>query len=303
MPTQWTRLFAMILATHFVVPLAAQTPGSGKTPVAVLKEGEPVRWLMSDGRVAQLMVNRYPEIALRLPFAISEMGCEREVIVPKCHFLVPFQMTEVQVRWSEHADPTKMDSVVRFSGTPLETSETFGPYSFRHFPGDYGNLPTLELVCDDFGWTGAGAEAPASLRWESWSAEQMMNNPETDTMENTTLGGIFDLQFERVDAHRLRLRSTGDWYAVPKFYTTFLFFLGDVFHIVDEVVDSRGQRQICQTALKPDLASLQAEAGKKIGTLPRRFTPYAYGSDFLWSRHLTDEFFQYALTRNEEELQ
>ena len=267
---------ALALPAFFTVAAYAQSPEP--IPQLVKVEGEPLRWTFTDGREATLHFQRLPSTSFVVPFEFVDTSCSREVPrAPRCDLHMPFEATRFAVKWTKHPIAEKVGQMLQYGSQMLQTELGVTNYYQKIEPAEFATLPPLKISCDDYSWMGGGATAPERLNLSAWAAELMFQNPETGVNENTTIGSVSSVRFERDSAGMMSLVSTGHWNALFSGYLPYLFAQGDVFHLV-EGQDSA----VCESAIKPDASAARTQGQAYRDSNPVSLAPYVYGRTRLW---------------------
>ena len=247
-------------------------------PQLVKVEGEPLRWTFTDGREATLHFQRLPATSFQVPFEFVDTSCPREVPrAPRCNLYLPFEVTRFAVKWTKNSNAEKVGQSLQYGSQMLQTEFSATNYYTKIEPADFSTLAPLKISCDDYSWMGGGTDAPERLNLSAWAAEIMFENPETGVNENTTIGSVSSVRFERDASGMMSLASTGNWNALFSGYLPFLFTQGDVFHLVE------GQdTAVCESAIKPDASAIRAQAQAYLAAHPAVYGPYVFGRNRLW---------------------
>ena len=301
-------LALMIAPAAFGQPVPTPTP-----PQSIVKKnkalGQPITFSLPSGKEMTLMINRNAPVQFPLHFEYGSTTCDRKVAVaPKCKIMAGLGAHRFRIEWTKHPDPSKLGKPVKYDYTrgtdpskALRIEDVFLPSEFhrRHHAGDYRDMPRTEIVCNDYSWLGGTKEAPLEKRIANWSAEFMLQNPETGTNENVTIANVSDVVLRRTPTGTLAVDETGEWLSSVGggLLRSFALLFASVVHIVE--LDPTGVG--CSTAIKPNFTRFQNEAIRWIGTLPETYVPFVEGTDTLYNHNLEqngsglESFFRYAI--------
>ncbi|MBI3296220.1 MAG: hypothetical protein HYZ71_15960 [Deltaproteobacteria bacterium] len=244
-----------------------------------LVDGQPVRVVYKDGRVAEWMIGRRPVKQFRTRYQITENTCTG-FEGARGEFLLAFQSSAFDLRWKQNGDPKKVGQtvVIRAKGgttsSPVKDDFTFltndqraaAPLLTKDFPQD-------GFQAKEFSWLpGGGAEPPDSLKFVRWDTEAMQTNPETGLMENRTLTIATHPKWARTAPGFFELRELSAG-STSFFGSRFLLFVGDIWSIILKDGD-----RYCQISVKANLADLQVALVGYLGVQPT-FEPYTFGVD------------------------
>ncbi|MBX9769332.1 MAG: hypothetical protein K2X47_18790 [Bdellovibrionales bacterium] len=254
------------------------------TPPAewILKENEPVRIKLIDGREMTLKRSILKPEWITIPFTIYENTCKPQKVGQKGghHLLLLF--VKVAPIWSTHPDPAKIGQVVKkksgFDGTfnALETSDFMAPSNFRRMGELRGLIEAEEIRMQDFSWIPEHEQstAPESVHVTRWEGELNLGNAETGAAENRPLQGYAGVDLvKKTDQSLMVLRIQ----SLLSLFGRNAYPFGDVttFSI------SNSKKELCQIATKIDQAPLIRDARRIQGERQKLEEPLIYGVDSL----------------------
>jgi hypothetical protein len=202
--------FVTLLQTNFAQAAAAPTPEVTGEWIEIA--GQPVRWILSDGREATFQFMFKEIFDVDLDYRIKQSGCgdfKQPTVCQLKTFVRPYGL---RVVWTQHSDPAKVGQVVRLKFNSERDSFPIKDSYFTDLPNDLWSLnlpaiPRYQLTCNNFSWIPGGSDsAPERVSISSWSKEYMKVNIETGAAENASGGGV-DLECSRSGQNRIRVDS------------------------------------------------------------------------------------------------
>lgn len=274
LPDGRSRAFACAL---FFLSMAQAALAAPETPVTVIEvEGQPIHFIMTDGREAALFMKRSPVFTVSVANDITENTCFPSARLARCKLSGRAINMTFRWAWTRHPDAAKVGQTMRYAsgGFPIEMQALWTP-SYRYLdPAFFAELGPYELGCDDFGWAGASSAAPERLRLSAWNTELMLPNPETGLSENMTASGAYGLNFQRAGAQSLHLESVDSWFVVSRFFTNYT--------LVGQAVAwtlNPSDRPVCQVLAT---SNVNLDAAQSIPPDPTTEIVYIKGSDLYW---------------------
>lgn len=185
------------------VSTLAPNMGASFPQVVVTEEGYTV--LFADAnRTALVYESNTDRYEFKLKVDLTENLCQEEYIKPKCNYYFDLTNDYLAFRWVKHPDTAKLGQVVKMkfpnSGDKEFTEKKSATiYSFNdRFAGRKQDLRFKpdRLVCDHYEWLGADVKKSEKVLFQSWSAESMDTNTETDVNENMTTAVFEGLEWK-----------------------------------------------------------------------------------------------------------
>ncbi|MEK6773810.1 MAG: hypothetical protein AABY64_07710 [Bdellovibrionota bacterium] len=269
-----------IFFTSFPLPLLAELNvffSPSEIPTIVAENNAPLRLVWKDGREAISVKRRTPPVTAKVPFVIHENSCT-EITTSNCYLQTSFQAYELRMKWAKHSNPTKIGQLLRLKSKTSPDVYDFIPISLFMTPIDHIRSPILsrdiphdELHCDDYKFFSQDPFSGTPIRISRWENEAMGVNPETNRMENRSIGGAFDVELEPIN-NSLRLQVRGGYVSYANMIT---LTSADV---INWTLKDKSQN-LCEIGLKPDQTNFNVVAAKYFEKLPDVFDPYIFGSD------------------------
>lgn len=292
----------LVLGTHFAqgfqsAPTAAIKPEPIRYATRpadwVLKENEPIRIKVVDGREATLKRSILKPDWLSIPFTIFENTCQPKNIGQKGGHFILALVVKVAVVWSTHPDPTKVGQVIRvrneFDGSlnAMETNDLIPVSEFRRMPELQGLIEAEEIRMQDFSWIPEHHQtaAPDKLHITRWEGELMLNNGETMAPENRPYQGYAGVDLVKKSEQSLQ---------IVRIQTPLTLFGRNAFPYGDVTTFSisNSKSELCQISNKIDQTTLLRDLRRIQGERQKTEDPLVYGVDSILALWVEQEAFQ-----------
>jgi hypothetical protein len=237
-------------------PVATPTPAP-PLPTVVKTMGQPVTIAWADGREAQLEVSSTIAERASLAMAISENVCEPSQRV-MCEYHSGLSVATYRLAWTKNPDAARIGQTVRFGNSAVTMREDLvAPITWTFvdntlFPGRHEPALADEISCPSWEWLGQGAKLPTSLTVPAISTEFMLQNPNTQQVENKTIMTATDVVWEKTESDALRIRSLGRFDSYISLGVNAVF-IGDVMKWNIE----KSTNQYCDIGFKVDIGLLR----------------------------------------------
>jgi hypothetical protein len=262
--------FKALFTALLFLPLTAlaQTPPSDGTVRIITEPGQVVRAYYPDGGVAKVLAYMGPSTFISGPMKISESNCVSLNEDPNCRIGTYLSLNILTAVWEKNPDSTRV-------GKPIESEVLLTTDLNRS--ADRSDTPPSQLKCDNYAWVTPPSFTDADhFTIREWYSESMTPNFETGITENRITSGAIGLTWKK----------NGDHYDIQKL----VGFIGNtksaVYPLIGDVITLQMPKDgdICFTAFKPDIASLQKQLAAVIGdpTQITDFKDYIYKKDGLF---------------------
>jgi hypothetical protein len=178
--------------------------GTAYPKVMVTAEGYSVL-LVDAERTALMYESNTQAFVIKVKLDLTENLCQPEYVKPDCNFHLDASNDSLLYRWIKHSDPKKVGQVVKmkftgFGEKEFSVKKSSSLYGFvDRYIGRKNDLrfkPDL-IVCNRFDWIDPKIENNKStLKFSSWSTENMVLNPETGINENATFAVYEDVSWK-----------------------------------------------------------------------------------------------------------
>jgi len=193
------------VANAFGQTTAPAAPSSPVIPPKLMEgEGQPVRLVFADGRVATLMTTTPAIDTLKIPFQVTENLCRPQAAPPVCHYEFSYQSMAANFVWTTNPDAARIGQKLEYTFDP-KSGATYQKLSDDNFtitsflktinhviPVD---VTSDRIVCDHYDWFPSDA-ATKRVRMKLWGGEFMIPNSETDLNENQTYFSFSNLVWQ-----------------------------------------------------------------------------------------------------------
>jgi hypothetical protein len=241
-------------------------------------KGKPIVATLSDGREAQVWIDRKAPIKLTVPFTISANECS-EAVNLTCQFNLTTGYDALVYRWSKNPDPSKIGQIVTFepSGAnsptplPLVSSNPYASSERRTTPIIARAIPNDTFTCEDYSWlpNSEGKLAPPSAFFQNFDVEGMFYNPETSFTEDRTEGMEEEATVEQN-------RNGAMEFTHVKRYTSGV--LSTLRANIWSIIMKSPSGDYCTISMKPDTSAANGIYIEYVSR-PPNFGLYLYGAD------------------------